>query len=153
MEKRLAAGDDIRYAKKDVGLNALTTAAHCWHFEAAKWLLEQGSPVDEVCMVMGWTAAGWAASNGQEQVLQMLKEAGADLEKTQDAKGRTPYLIAIDFGKWDAVRWFWTSGAKVQVRDSAGLSAHDLLLSRGRVVPPDVLERTAADAAAGVQMY
>lgn len=147
LEKRLLAGDDIGFVQKGTGLNALTTALHCGNLDAAQWLIENSSPLDELCKVMGWTAAGWAASNGQEQGLQMLKEAGADLDKTQDAKGRTPYLIAVDFGKWDAVRWFWSADVDFLRRDARGMTAHDLLLSSQREVPPDLLERAAADAA------
>ena len=148
MEKRLAAGDDIRFAQKGMGLNALTTALHCGNFAAGQWLIDNSSPLDDLCQVMGWTSAGWAASNGQEQALQMLKAAGADLDKTADAQGRTPYLIAVDFGKWDAVRWFWTAGVDLQRRDARGMTAHELLVSSQREVPPDLLAHTAADATA-----
>ena len=148
LKKRLAAGDDIRFVQKGMGFNALIMAVYGGHQEAAQCLIEYSSPLDEVCQVSGWTCAGWAASNGQVQLLQMLKDAGADLDKTQDDKGRTPYLIAVDFGKWDAVRWFWTENVDLQRRTSQGMTAHDLLVSSRREVPPDLLQRTAADAAA-----
>ena len=147
LEKRLTAGDDIGFVQKGTGFTALTVALHCSHFDAGQWLIDSGSPLDAICNVMGWTPAGWAASNGQEQALQMLKDAGADLDKTQDAQGRTPYLIAVDFGKWDAVRWFWTAGVDLQRRDARGMTAHDLLVSSQRQVPPDLLARTTLDAA------
>lgn len=149
MEKRLAAGDDIRFVRKGLGQSALMLAIDRGNVEAAQWLIEHGSPLDDACDVMGWTSAGWAAVNGPAQTLQMLRNAGADLEKTQDAQGRTPYLLAVDYGQWDLVRWFWTAGVDLQGRDGRGMTAHDLLVGSRRDVPADLLERTAAEAAAG----
>jgi hypothetical protein len=80
-------------------------------------------------------------------MLQVLRQAGADLDKTGDDKGRTPYLLAVDHGAWAAVRWFWSAGVDLQRRDTHGCNAHDLLVHGGRDVPGDVLERVAGHAA------
>lgn len=148
MQQRLAAGDEIAYVQKSTGLNALITALNCGNDEAACWLVEQGSPLDQVSQNTGYTATAWAAFNGRTEVLDVLRQAGADLDLTGDARGRTPYLLAVDYGSWEAVRWFWASTANLQRKDTQGRNAHDLLLQGGRDVPADVLERTATYAAA-----
>ena len=147
IKKRLAAGDDIRFAQKGTGFNALIMAVYAGQMEAVRCLIDESSPLDDLSNVLGWTALGWAASHGHVQALQMLKDAGADLEKNADERNRTPYLVAIDFGKWDAARWFWTAGADLQVKDGRGMSAHDLLTSTTRPVPADVMQHAAKDAA------
>lgn len=81
-------------------------------------------------------------------MLQVLRQAGADLDKTGDDKGHTPYLLAVDHGAWEAVRWFWSAGIDLRRRDAQGRNAHDLLVHSSRDVPGDVLERVAGHAAA-----
>ena len=74
---------------KSTGLNALITALNCGNDAAAEWLVEQGSPLDQVSLATGMTASAWAAFNGRTEMLQVLQQAGADLDKTGDEKGRT----------------------------------------------------------------
>ena len=150
IKKRLAAGDDIRFVQKGTNFNALIMAVYAEQVDAVGCLLDHSSPLDDISTT-GWTALGWAASHGDLPVLQMLKDAGADLEKHQDKTGRTPYLVALDYGKWDAVRWFWTAGVDLQCRDSLGMNAHDILVGTTRDVPADVMERAAKEAASAPQ--
>lgn len=144
LEQRLKDGDDIGYTQKSTGFNALIVALNCGNDDAAFWLVEQGSPLDQVSLKTGMTATAWAAFNGRTQMLQVLKLAGAELDKTGDPDGRTPYLLAIDHGRWEAVRWFWTSGANLGRQDASGRNAYALLQQSQREVPEDVLARTAA---------
>ena len=108
--------------------------------------MEQGSPLDQVSLTTGMTATAWAAFNGRTEMLQVLLQAGSDLDRTGDDKGRTPYLMAVDHGAWEAVRWFWSAGVDLRRRDAQGRNAFDLLVHSGRDVPGDVLERVAGHA-------
>lgn len=96
MELGLLAGDDIAYVQKSTGMNALITAVNCGNDAAARWLVEQGCPLDQVSKTTGWTAVAWAAFNGWPEMLDLFSDAGADLDRTEDERRRTPYLTAVD---------------------------------------------------------
>ena len=77
LELRLKDGDDIAYVQKSTGLNALITALNCGNDAVAQWLVEHGSPLDQVSLETGMTATAWAAFNGRTEMLQVLRQACA----------------------------------------------------------------------------
>ena len=65
------------------------------HIEVVRLLLAAQAQLNQV-MNEGWSACHPAAENGHAQVLEMLLEAGADVELKSD-KGRTALDMAILF--------------------------------------------------------
>lgn len=85
--------------------------------EALRFLLKRGAKVDAVNEV-GYSLLHVAAQNGEIEIMQILLDAGADLE-LPDAHGKTPLFHAAGPApySYDAVKFLIDCGAKINVRD------------------------------------
>ena len=114
------AGAELRVTGRN-GDTCLITASRKGHTETVRYLvgLEQVD-VDEVRGDQrGNTALYEAVSQNHADVVQVLIDAGADIEE-EDSDGRTPLLRACMVGSLDAVRVLVKAGAKPRVRDRYG---------------------------------
>jgi ankyrin repeat protein len=82
----------------------------------------------------GWDLMHWAARGGDEATIELLLEAGADIEAV-DVRGRTPLFTAAYDGRHEeAVGILVERGADVRHRDEAGrgILAYDVGREIGR---------------------
>ena len=111
----LEAGADID-AKNNCGLTPLHVAGNV---EIAKFLIDQGADVHEED-VQGMTPLHFAAMFGQAGVIQILVQAGADIQATDEGDGRSPLHFAARNNKAEAAKALIELGANVDVEDNFG---------------------------------
>lgn len=83
---------------------------------------EQGVHPDH--KLFGWTALMNSCYRNHPDVVAVLVKAGASLDLTDDAVGRSSLMLACTYGHLDLVRLLITSGARISHRDKRG---HDAL--------------------------
>ena len=102
----------------DDGRNTcLILAAYCGHTETARYLV--GLPEVDVnhCDSENETALHCATNEGYTEVLQVLIEAGADID-TLNEDGHSPLHCASDSGALEVVKMLVEAGAGVNVTDN-----------------------------------
>ena len=78
-----------------------------------KWLLKNGANPDNCMFAIAWYDDPQSAS--------LFKKHGA---RITDLKGRnTPFLAAVDWRKYDMMKWFLENGADVNYADEKGNTA------------------------------
>jgi uncharacterized protein len=113
----LAAGGDVN-ATAGIGLmrqSPLMIAAMCDRPEVAREFLRAGA---QVSIQDGGNALGAAASGGSEEIIEMLLDAGVDVD-SPDWLGTTPLMEAASEGHVDTVKLLLARGADVNARDEA----------------------------------
>ena len=111
------AGAELRVAGAD-GDTCLIAASREGHTETVRYLvgLEQVD-VDQEGGPDATTALHEAVDKNHADVVQVLIDAGADIEK-RDSVGRTPLILACVRGCLDAVKVLVQAGAELRVTDS-----------------------------------
>lgn len=110
----LEAGSDLE-AKDNVGRTALMTAAQSKNPDAVKTLLDAGASQDPRDLV--GSALSWASGFGDANSVQLLIDAGAELEVAGTATGFTPLIWASGFGDANSVRSLVAAGANLEAKD------------------------------------
>ena len=117
----LAAGAPIITGKK-YGFSALNSAAQNGHVEILEYLLQKGVSVNAEGSSFGGTPLWAAAGHGRLACMQLLLDAGADIDRS-DVDGQTALYRAAQKGQLDAVSLLLANGAHVDFRDHQGETA------------------------------
>jgi ankyrin repeat protein len=111
--------------------------------EAMITLLENGHDLNSKSS-NGQTPLSWAASRGQEAVVKLLVEKGAELETKSKDYGQTPLLYAASRGQEAVVKLLLEKGAELETKDKYGQTPLSWAASRGReAVVKLLLEKSA----------
>ena len=112
------AGAGVR-ATDIAGATCLIIAAYCGHSETVRYLA--GLPQVDLSHKdnKGYTSLYCAAYAKHTDVVEVLIDAGADVE-TKDYLGRSPLLLACFSGALDVVKLLVKAGAGVRVTDNQG---------------------------------
>ena len=115
------------------GLTPLMIAARLGRVNNCKVLLEQAKKTKGMSQrsyvnhidCHNYTALHYAAENGHDQVIPLLKETGADLNKPLSTKNRrlTPLMLAAKQGHLKTAESLIENGAKLEARDKLGRTA------------------------------
>ena len=154
VEALLAAGADpaIRYTEGE--LSPLDAAAGFGRIDVLRVLIEHGTDVN-AAGADGRTALYWSIYAGELGAIDLLVEAGADLEVRTSAgnlAGSAPLHLALHWNRYDVAAILVESGADVNARDGDGdtalhyAAAAATRLDTVRVV--DLLLRMGADETA-----
>ncbi len=100
------------------------------HEQAALKLLEKGAEVDLVDKG-GYSAMMLAASNNFAQVVELLIEHGADINRVDHSNGWSALIWAAKRGHTETVSVLLKHGADRSVIDDAGKSALDYAEAKG----------------------
>ncbi len=93
----------------------------------------------------GWTALLRAATNGQEVMVRLLIEKGADIEAKSPNNG-TPLICAAEGNHEDVVEYLLKNGANVHAEDNFGWKPlHRAMVNRGGAGVAQVLITHGAD--------
>ena len=113
------AGAGVRVTDKD-GATCLTLAAYFGFIETVRYLV--GFPEVDVnhAEKEGYTALHFAGQENHPEVVEVLIDAGADVEAIEDELGCSPLLTASMSGGLDAVKVLIRAGADVRVADNEG---------------------------------
>jgi hypothetical protein len=87
---------------------------------------EEGWDLNKMKTSMGDTALTLAAIKGSLDIIRLLLDAGADIDK-KNSDGKTPLICAAVCGHVELVRFFSGKGAKRWLKDRSGFSAYDYL--------------------------
>ena len=98
------------------GTTALHWAAYRDDVEMARLLVEAGAGVVVKTRLGDLTPLFMAAKNGTAAMIELLAEAGADINST-NANGTTPLMLAAASGKTDAIQVLLDRGAEVNAKD------------------------------------
>lgn len=107
-------------AKANNGNNALMIAAYKGNMAAVDILLKKGVAVNRP----GWTPLHYAAAGGQNRIVQIFLDRGADIN-ARSPNLTTPLMIAAYEGFDATVKLLIERGADVALKNDAGLHAGD----------------------------
>ena len=123
---------------------ALIAAARAGDAEAVVRCLRDGADPN-AADGDGQTALYCAAMRNQVGCLEVLGEAGADLDKAEDGDGWTPLIIAAVHGQTAAVGWLLARGADWRLTDRVGVTALNYAKRRGKAEAAAALEAWIAE--------
>ncbi|KAL7794854.1 hypothetical protein V8C43DRAFT_321631 [Trichoderma afarasin] len=98
-------------------LTDLMIASYCGHTTIAKMCLENGANIEARDTVHTRTPLLWAATEGQDDVVKLLIEKGADV--TANEYGRTSLLWASKQGYEAIVKLLLEAGADTEITDNS----------------------------------
>lgn len=117
----LEAGADVN-AQNNQGCTPLHMVQDV---EIAQFLVDQGADIDEVDL-QGMTPLHFAAMFGHAEVIQVLIQAGADIQATDEDDGRSPLHYAARNNNAEAAKALIEGGADVDVEDNFGETPMEL---------------------------
>ena len=109
------------------GVNCLFAASHGGHTETVHYLVDQVGGQDAT------TALHEAVDKNHADVVQVLIDAGADIEK-KDSFGRTPLLVACRREFFSVVKVLVRAGADVGARDRGGMTCLMIVSKDGSII-------------------
>ena len=120
VETLVRSGANMRATDGDTDM-CLTLAARCGHTEIVRYLAGLKDVEVNHKGIDNHTALYIALLEGHLDVVQVLIDAGADMEtKDEKRKNRTPLLVASTLGKLDMVKMLVRSGAEVRATAKDG---------------------------------
>uniref|UniRef100_A0A8C9WVU1 Uncharacterized protein n=1 Tax=Sander lucioperca TaxID=283035 RepID=A0A8C9WVU1_SANLU len=138
-EVNLADGDG-RTALSVAALCVPTAAGVKGYGEVASLLLERGADPGHRDHD-GMTPLLLAAYEGHDDVVELLLEAGADVDETMDIEGRIPLILAAQEGHWSTVRLLLDRRSPIDHRAYDGHSALSAALLEGHAEVAELLMR------------
>lgn len=142
VELLIASGAPLDAAGR--GVTALTHAADRGDIRMVMTLLAAAEKKDEkLGFIPGLYAA---AGKGHGRVLELLIEAGADVN-TAGKDGRTPLMRAALADQVEAIAILVKAGAKPDAADNHGMRAYDHAVSAGRAKAKEALARYRPETA------
>jgi ankyrin repeat protein len=75
----------------------------------------------------GWNMLMMSVSHGVNECVQVLIEAGIDLDQT-NTFGKTALIVAATYGNCEAAEMLLQKGAKLRLRDKTGVSAFEIAM-------------------------
>ncbi len=106
----------------DIGNLRLIEAVRKGRLEEVKELIQAGANPDSFLENLNWTALMNAASCGESEIINVLIQARADLEKV-DCWGATALMIAAQYGHTNIINLLYQAGANVGAVDKFGHTA------------------------------
>ena len=102
-------------------------------------LKRHGADLDAAAVDM-WhreTALHWAASNDDVALIDVLLDAGADIERAGSSiDGGPPLSCAVGYGQWEGARRLVARGAKTQLWHEAALGMMEAITARVEAALP-----------------
>ena len=138
----VTAGAAIVTGRK-YGFSALNNAAQYGHVEVLQYLLQQGVSVNAESSVAGGTPLLVAAKEGQLACMQILLDAGAEIDRT-NCVGRTSLYCAAQEGQLAALKMLLSRGAKIKGWSSCESDPLCIAALRGHMASVRALVRAGA---------
>jgi len=110
------------------GMLPLTQTAMLGGIDTVKQMLEDGADVNACAPGSSWTALHAAAGEGRANIVEVLLEHGADINRQSD-RGNTPLHLAALWGRNEVVKLLLASGADVTIRNDEGQTPKELAQS------------------------
>ncbi len=129
LENAIDAGANINLKSQKGGVSLLSNAAGAGHGLTVYMLLKKGANGNDVDDA-GWSAMHFAASGGQNDVINMLTKFNVDLD-LQNGDGWTPLMYAVFNNHESTVKTLLDSGASVNVVLANGLDAMEIAKGKG----------------------
>jgi ankyrin repeat protein len=126
----IAQGADVNSANHK-GFTPLMGAAQWRHEGVVRFLLEHGANVHTLEEYEGRNALMYASISGSPKCVQLLLEAGNDVNM-KDKYGMTALMMAATTGEMEIVRHLVNGGADINSIDERGLTATDWASKWGR---------------------
>ena len=114
----LAAGGADLNRKNTAGESAVMLAALHGHLPVVEFLVSKEAQINHP----GWTPLIYAATSGQNKIVELLLENHAYIDSTSP-NGSTALMMAVRGGHASTVKLLVESGADVSVKNEAGESA------------------------------
>ena len=121
---------DVNYQTQRMKQSALESASGIGREAIARLLLAKGADPN-LRNRKGSTALHEAAYSGYPNIVQMLIDAGADLNVAESEYGYTPIATAAFKGHPDVVKLLLDAGADPTIPNAQGLDAMQIARSRG----------------------
>lgn len=118
------------------GETALTLAARHNYLDTARLLLKHGANVNIGDIWSQHTPLLWASANRSFEMVQLLVEAGADVNCCSELKDK-PLYYAAQYGRKDVVSLLLKRGANV---NAAGLDGHTALMLAVEFETPELAQ-------------
>ncbi len=119
---RARALAELERAGKSVTPTALADSAMNGDIETARLLLQAGMKADSDVDAYGYTALMFAAMNGYPELVGLLLDNDADVNR-QSEDGRTALMVAAWNGHDSVVRYLISRGADVNIRNEESWTA------------------------------
>jgi ankyrin repeat protein len=116
------AGADLEGRTREHRFAPIHTAAIYGSVDSVRVLIDNHVDLDLTDLTMGCSAAFWAAYYNKPEILVLLQERGADLQKTNCNKW-TPLHAAASHGSFEAVVFLLKSEKNILATNSDGQSA------------------------------
>ena len=120
----IESGCDVNAKGPQKALTALHMAAYNGHSEIVKLLIQHGATID--CRdAEGKTPLIHACTDAFPETVEILLDAGADVNAKESTEGFTPLMMGAGIGHADVVRVLLQHNADKTIRDDDGDTASD----------------------------